>query len=44
MALCYLVSTLAWTVNEFFISSGRTDVLAKSCYEAKKGLGHLLRS
>ena len=33
-----------WTIGQFFISIGRTDVLMADCYEVKRGLKHLLAS
>ena len=33
-----------WTVGQFFIGIGRTDVLMSECYEVKQGLNHLLTS
>ena len=33
-----------WTVNEFMIGLGRTDVLQTGCHEVKTGLKHLLEA
>tara|TARA_B110001452_G_scaffold223957_1_gene197346 strand:+ start:62 stop:1021 length:960 start_codon:yes stop_codon:yes gene_type:complete len=33
-----------WTIGEFFVGIGRTDVLMKECYEVQRGLKHLLAS
>ena len=33
-----------WTIGQFFIGIGRTDVLMAECYEVKTGLKHLLAS